>query len=39
MPTLAGYEFVREVIVQTLLKRFGELLELPHPAEWLSDNG
>jgi putative transposase len=32
-------EFVRKVMVQTLLERFGELLELPHPAEWLSANG
>src|ERR1017187_10441462 len=39
--TTAGIsgEFVRKVMVQTLFERFGELLELPHPAEWLSDNG
>ena len=32
-------ELVRDVMVQTLLERFGEVPELPHPAEWLSDNG
>ena len=39
--TTAGIsgELVRDVMVETLIKRFGEVPELPHPAEWLSDNG
>jgi len=39
--TTAGIsgELVRDVMVKTLLERFGEVPELPHPAEWLSDNG
>jgi putative transposase len=39
--TTAGIsgELVRDVMVQTLIERFGEVPELPHPAEWLSDNG
>jgi putative transposase len=39
--TTAGIsgELVRDVIVQTMSNRFGEVAELPHPAEWLSDNG
>lgn len=32
-------ELVRDVMVQTMSNRFGEVPELPHPAEWLSDNG
>jgi putative transposase len=38
--TTAGFsgEIVRDVTVQTLSRRFGELSELPHPAEWLGDN-
>jgi putative transposase len=32
-------ELVRDVMVQTLCNRFGEVPELPSPAEWLSDNG
>jgi transposase InsO family protein len=26
-------------VVKTLLERFGEVPQIPHPAEWLSDNG
>jgi putative transposase len=39
--TTAGIsgELVRDVMVQTLANRFGEVPELPHPTEWLSDNG
>ena len=39
--TTAGIngELVRDVMVETLIKRFGEVPELPHPAQWLSDNG
>jgi putative transposase len=39
--TTAGIsgELVRDVMVQTLIERFGEVPELPHPAQWLSDNG
>jgi putative transposase len=39
--TTAGIsgELVRDVMVETLLQRFGEVPELPHPVEWLSDNG
>ena len=39
--TTAGIsgEIVRDVMVQTLSTRFGEVPEMPHPAEWLSDNG
>ena len=32
-------ELVRDVMVQTMCNRFGEVPELPSPAEWLSDNG
>jgi putative transposase len=32
-------ELVRDVMVQTLCNRFGEVPGLPSPAEWLSDNG
>jgi putative transposase len=39
--TTAGIsgEIVRDVMVQTLTARFGEVPEMPNPAEWLSDNG
>lgn len=39
--TTAGIsgEIVRDVMVQTLATRFGEVGEMPSPAEWLSDNG
>lgn len=39
--TTAGIsgEMVRDVMVQTLVQRFGEVPALPLPAEWLSDNG
>jgi putative transposase len=39
--TTAGIsgELVRDVMVQTLNERFGEVSELPAAAEWLSDNG
>lgn len=39
--TTAGIsgELVRDVMVQTLVERFGSVPELPAPAEWLSDNG
>lgn len=32
-------ELVRDVMVQTMCNRFGEVAELPSPAQWLSDNG
>jgi len=34
-----GRELVRDVMVQTLIQRFGQVPELPNPAQWLSDNG
>ena len=39
--TTAGIsgELVRDVMVETMCKRFGEVAGLPSPAEWLSDNG
>jgi putative transposase len=39
--TTAGIsgELVRDVMVETMSKRFGEVPGLPSPAEWLSDNG
>jgi putative transposase len=39
--TTAGIsgELVRDIMVQTLSNRFGEVPEMPHPAEWLTDNG
>jgi len=39
--TTAGIsgEFVRDVMVEILITRFGEVRELPHPAECLSDKG
>jgi putative transposase len=39
--TTAGIsgEMVRDVMVETMCKRFGEVPGLPSPAEWLSDNG
>lgn len=39
--TTAGIsgELIRDVMVQTLVERFGPAPELPEPAEWLSDNG
>jgi putative transposase len=39
--TTAGIsgELVRDIMVQTLSTRFGEVPEMPHPAEWLTDNG
>jgi putative transposase len=39
--TTAGIsgELVRDVMVQTLIERFGQVPELPQPAQWLSDNG
>jgi putative transposase len=39
--TTAGIsgELVRDVMVETMSKRFGEVAGLPSPAEWLSDNG
>ena len=39
--TTAGIrsELVRDVIVETMSKRFGEVAGLPSPAEWLIDNG
>jgi putative transposase len=39
--TTAGIsgELVRDVMVETMCKRFGEVPGLPSPAEWLSDNG
>lgn len=38
--TTAGIsgELVRDVMVQTLVERFGSVPQLPSPAEWLSDN-
>ena len=38
--TTAGIsgELVRDVMVETMFKRFGEVAGLPSPAEWLSDN-
>ena len=32
-------ELVRDVMVQALVQRLGEVSVLPSPAEWLSDNG
>jgi putative transposase len=32
-------ELVRDVMVQTMCNRFGEVAGLPSPAQWLSDNG
>ena len=32
-------ELVRDVMVQTLSTRFGQVEQLPQPAQWLSDNG
>ena len=32
-------ELVRDVMVQTMCNRFGDVPGLPSPAEWLSDNG
>jgi len=39
--TTAGIsgELVRDVMVQTLNKRFGQVERIPQPAQWLSDNG
>lgn len=39
--TTAGIsgELVRDVMVETMTKRCGEVPSLPSPAEWLSDNG
>ena len=39
--TTAGIsgEMVRDVLVQTMSNRFGEVGELPRRAEWLTDNG
>jgi putative transposase len=39
--TTAGIsgELVRDVMVETMSKRFGDVPGLPSPAEWLSDNG
>jgi putative transposase len=39
--TTAGIsgELVRDVMVQTLNKRFGHVEHMPQPAQWLSDNG
>lgn len=39
--TTAGItgELVRDVMVQTLQKRFGEVEQMPIAAQWLSDNG
>jgi putative transposase len=32
-------ELVRDVMVQTLNTRFGQVEQVPEPAQWLSDNG
>ena len=39
--TTAGIsgELVRDVMVQTLTTRFGQVEQAPQPAQWLSDNG
>jgi len=39
--TTAGIsgELVRDVMVQTLNRRFGHVEQMPQPAQWLSDNG
>ena len=39
--TTAGVsgELVRDVMVQTLTTRFGQVEQVPQPAQWLSDNG
>ncbi len=39
--TTAGIsgELVRDVMVQTLNTRFGQVEQMPMPAQWLSDNG
>lgn len=39
--TTAGIsgELVRDVMVQTMSTRFGQVEQMPSPAQWLSDNG
>ena len=32
-------KLVRDVMVETMSKRFGQVAGLPSPAEWLSDDG